>query len=316
LLLATLAFVWLLTGEILRRRRRSLQFVAAAAVMTLPQLFNVTATVNPDIALIAASSAVLYVIALIFSRGPSRRLLAWLVALNVVALLIQPRGAALLIPSAMAVLLVLARERGWTRVTPLRVGLLTPLVLGLASLAVAGRGQGSVREFGSYVWQFYLPKLGFMNQTIGPPGYGVRSAFVDRIFGGFADLEVGLGPTVETIAAWALLILLVGLVVALVVRRAALRRRAGLAVVLAAAVWSLLLGLHLVAYRAMVGNPADPIITGRYLLPLVALFGVAVAVIADVLPRPLSGAFTGAAVSAAVLLPLMSLGALLERFYG
>ena len=38
--------------------------------------------------------------------------------------------------------------------------------------------------------------------------------------------------------------------------------------------------LHLASYRALVGS-GDPLITGRYLLPLVTVFGLAVAFVAD-----------------------------------
>jgi hypothetical protein len=66
----------------------------------------------------------------------------------------------------------------------------------------------------------------------------------------------------------------------------------------------------------MLTEPGDPIITGRYLLPLIALLGIAVALVADVLPRTARSAFTGIAVAAGVALQLTSLGLLLERFYG
>jgi hypothetical protein len=315
LLLTTLVFVWLLAGELFGRRR-PLQFVATAVAASVPQLLNVTATVNPDIALVATWSAALYVIAVLFRTGPRARPLAWLAVLNVIGLLIHPRSAMLLIPSALAVLLTVARERGWRRVTPLRTGIATAVVLGLVSLAWATTGKGSAREFASYVWQFYLPKLGFMNNTIGPITYDVHSAFVGRVFGGLAELEVGLPPTADDLLWWITRLGLVAIVVALVLRRRQVRRHAGLMVVLVVALGSLLLGLHLIAYRAMVGNPNDPIITGRYLLPLVALLGVAVALVGDVLPRSLRSAYSGVVVAGAVALQLMGLGLLLGRFYG
>jgi hypothetical protein len=65
----------------------------------------------------------------------------------------------------------------------------------------------------------------------------------------------------------------------------------------------------------MVDLPGDPIITGRYLLPLVALLGIAVAVVATVLPAAARAAYTGMVLAAAVALQVISLGLLLERFY-
>ena len=49
--------------------------------------------------------------------------------------------------------------------------------------------QFNIREFASYLWQFYLPRLPFMNDSIGPD-YGARIAYVETFFGVFASLEV------------------------------------------------------------------------------------------------------------------------------
>jgi 4-amino-4-deoxy-L-arabinose transferase-like glycosyltransferase len=234
LLLATLVFTWLLAGELLGRRR-PLQFLATAVVAFVPQLLNLVATVNPDSALIAIWSAALYVMTLVVRRGVSRSLLVWLVALNVVGALTQPRSVTLLIPSAIAVLLALARERDWKRVTPVTTGLGALVLFGLVTLAWAGRGTGSVREFLSYIWQFYLPKLGFMTPTIGPSTYDVHSGIVDRIVGGFAQLEIAPPATLDDVVWWAVRLGLLALVVALIVRRRAVRANAGVAVVLVTA---------------------------------------------------------------------------------
>jgi 4-amino-4-deoxy-L-arabinose transferase-like glycosyltransferase len=315
LLLVTLVFTWLLAGEMLGRRR-SLQFLATAMVAFVPQLANVVATVNPDIGLVAAWTAGLYLMALVCRRGPQPRLIGALALVNVIGGLTQPRSLPLLIPSAMAVLLAFARERGWRRVTPVALGLAVMVVCGVVALALAERGHGSAREFASYLWQFYLPKLGFMTPTIGPANYDVHLGFVDRIFGTLAQLEVGLPARLDDIVWWTARLGFVAIVIALIVKRRAVRREAALTVVLLTAIGTLLLGLHLVAYRSMLTQPGDPIITGRYLLPLVALLGIAVALVADVLPRTARAAYTGIAVAAGVALQLTSLGLLLERFYG
>jgi hypothetical protein len=215
----------------------------------------------------------------------------------------------------MAVLLGLARERGWRRITPATLGIGTVVLYLPVVLAWSGQGAGSIREFGSYVWQFYLPKLSSMTTTIGPVGYDVRKAFVERIYGTLAQLEVVLPPDISDIAWWVTRLGLAALVVALIVKRRALRENAGVAVVLVTAIWTLILGLHLVAYRAMIGMPGDPIITGRYLMPLVALLGIAVAIVAAVLPALARAAYTGLVLTAGVALQVISLGLLLERFY-
>ena len=76
---------------------------------------------------------------------------------------------------------------------------------------------------------------------------------------------------------WATLLVGALAITALVVHRRALAAQWDVAVVLGVAVVGLLALLHAVAYRALVGAPLDPIIAGRYLLPLAALYGVGVA---------------------------------------
>jgi 4-amino-4-deoxy-L-arabinose transferase-like glycosyltransferase len=313
LLLVALVFIWLLAGELVGRG--PLQYLATAVAALVPQLMNVVATINPDILLVAEWSAALWLMTLVVRRGPRRKLVVSLAGLVVVGALTQPRSLPLVVPALMAVLLGWARERGWRRLNPLTLGV-GALVIGVPlALVVAGRGQGSAREFGSYLWQFYLPKLSFMNTTIGPVSYDVRTGFVDRIFGTLAQLEVVLPPTIADIAWWVARLGLAALVVALLIRRDAVRRNAGLTAVFLTAIWTLLLSLHLVAYRSMVSSPGDPVITGRYLLPLIGLLGVAVAIVGKVLPRPARAAFTGLALAAGVAIQIVSLGLLLERFY-
>ena len=57
----------------------------------------------------------------------------------------------------------------------------------------------TLREFGSFVWQFYLPKLPFMDMRIGP-NYGYKQLFIERYLGGqFASLEVQYAPRIYTL---------------------------------------------------------------------------------------------------------------------
>ena len=74
--------------------------------------------------------------------------------------------------------------------------------------------------------------------------------------------------------------------------------------------------LHYVSYRALLtNNGSDPLIVGRYLLPMVALFGLAIAFTLGALPRRL-GPLLGALVLAlGVLLSLGGIGITIVRFY-
>jgi hypothetical protein len=80
---------------------------------------------------------------------------------------------------------------------------------------------------------------------------------------------------------------------------------------------SLLGLLHWAAYKLIVSDPnADPLLVGRYLLPLAPLFGCGVAIVVGGLPRRLSGVAAGAVLGIGVLLSLGGLGLSLARFYG
>jgi 4-amino-4-deoxy-L-arabinose transferase-like glycosyltransferase len=311
LLLAALVFVWLVAGELAGRGWP--QVLATASVSLVPQLLNVTATVNPDVLLVAEWSAAIYLIVLLLRRGPRPLWIALLAAVCVLSALTHYRGIPLFVPAAMAVLLSLARGRRKLPV-PLLAGAVAA-VYTLAVFALSTRGAGSLREFGSYVWQFYLPKLSFMTPKIGPDDYGFRQAYVERLYGTLAQLEVVLPRGVADWLWWITLAGLVALVVALVRQWASVRRESELAWVLLLAIFTLLLGLHLVAYRAMLGTPSDPILTARYVLPLLPLFGVAIALIAKALPRPAAGAFAGLVLAGGVALQLGSIGLLVGRFY-
>lgn len=306
LFLATVVFAWLMIGELIGRGWP--QVVGAGAVALVPQLSNVATGVGPDILTIALSSAILWLSLLVLRRGPERRLLVWLALACGAGLVTHSRMLPLLVPAALAVFFAFARGR----IRPL-------YAFGVGAVGYCGLltvwteiGKGSIREFVSYLWQFYLPKLGFMTPTIGPDDYGFREAYVDRFYGTLAWLEVTLPSTLEQVLWWVSLAALVALAVVLVRRRAAIRGEE--AATFGLAIIALLFGLHVAAYRALQHDP-DPIVTARYLLPLLPLFGVAVALLVRELPRRLVGVGIGLVLAAGAALQFTSLGLLLERFY-
>jgi hypothetical protein len=314
LLLVALVFVWLLAGELLGRGWP--QVVATATVPLLPQLTNVTATINPDIMLVAEWSVALYLMVLVLRRGPQPKLVLLLGALCAVAALTHARNLPIFVPAVAAVAIALARERRITWLSPWRICVGSFAVYGLAVLALAERGpKGHAREFVSYLWQFYLPKLGFMTTAIGPPGYRFRQAVPDRLFGTLAQLEVVLPHDIETAMYWISLAALVAVIVALIARRDAVRRNSDVAWVLGLAIVALVLGDHLGAYRGLTAQPNDPVFTARYLLPLLPLFGVAIALIVGTLPRRLGALLFGLVLGVGVCLQAESLYLLVERFY-
>jgi 4-amino-4-deoxy-L-arabinose transferase-like glycosyltransferase len=315
-LVAVVVFTWLIAGELFGRRQW-LQALAALVVALQPQLLHMTAVVNPDVFLAALWTASVYVMTIILKRGLTRGRLAWLLGLAAASCLTQPRGLAIVLP-VIAVFAVL----GWRRTRPGRsrrlaiAAVAAGAAVGLAGLlSYAAGGDLSLdrmRQFVSYLWQFYLPRLGFMDVSISPT-YGVGELF-DRFVGGFGMLEVTFPVGVLRGLKIAALIVAVLAVAGAIARRHALRRRLDLVVVYAAAAIGYMGLLHAVAFRSLLTS-FDPVITGRYLLPLVWIYGLTVALAVAWLPRRLAPAAGGVALSAALLLQLAAFGALFARFY-
>lgn len=320
ILLAMIVFTWLLAGELLGRRRAP-QALATAVVALQPQLLHLTAVVNPDLLLAATWTVALYLAVVVLKRGFSPLKVGGLVGLCVLAGFTHGRGLALVLPVALTLALRLWKDRRPegrpVAITAVAVALgAAACIAGFAYVAMnRSPTLTSARQLASYVWQFYLPKLGFMQPTLGPPDYGVREIITERYYGAFAQLEVGFSAGVYDVLWWATLLVGALAIAALVVHHRALMEQWDVAVVLAVAVIGLLGLLHTIAYRALVGQPLDPIITGRYLLPLAALYGVGVALAVSLAPRRWGAAAGGAVVAALALLQLGSLGITLERFY-
>jgi len=317
-LLAVVLFTWLIAGELFRRRRW-LAVVATGAVALQPQLVHLAAVVNPDIFLAAIWSAALYVMLLVVRHGATRGRLLALCALAVASALTHGRGVALVVP----VVLVLGREL-WIRraaagraVWPLGAAGVAAIPLGFYVLAryatLSQLGGGRAREFASYLWQFYLPRLSSM--TPAPRAdWRVGDVYIDRFYSGFAGLEVNFSASMNHVlshlAQGAAILAVVGIVVAW----RDVRRALWVPIVLGVSAAAYLLFLHAAAFRNLLQN-TDPIITGRYLLPLVVLYGLGVALAVSWLPRRVSAYAAGVVLSALVLLQLGAMGILLERFY-
>jgi 4-amino-4-deoxy-L-arabinose transferase-like glycosyltransferase len=317
-LVAVVVFTWLIAGELLGRRRVP-QTLATAAVALQPQLLHMTAVVNPDVFLAALWTAALYVMTTLVKRGPTRGRFAWLVALAAASCLTQPRGLAILAPAAVVVGVVVWRHagigRGRSRQAAIAVIALAVVaaLVALTQYAVGGDlSSGRARQFGSYIWQFYLPRLPFMDVSISPD-YGIGQLF-DRFVGGFGMLEAAFPRgALRALKIVAVLVALLA-VAGAIARRHDLRRRYQLVIVYGAAALGYLLLLHAVAFRTLLTS-SDPVITGRYLLPLVSLYGVAVALAVSWVPRRWAPVAAGGAVSCLVLLQLAAMGVLFTRFY-
>ena len=218
--LVTVTAVWLLAGEVFARDR-VLQLAAAGAAGLAPMLQFVSASVTPDSMLYAVWSLALWLGVRIIKRGLTVRSALGLFAIVGAGCVVKTTSYALL-PGSLFVLAVgLWRRRPLTRAVVARpagaaVGALVATLGAWFVLAqalnrtatsqlsgAAGSAGTNVREFLSYMWQFYLPRLPFQSdiKTVAPtiPVYDIwlKGAWAD-----FGWLEIKFaGPVYLLLAA-------------------------------------------------------------------------------------------------------------------
>jgi hypothetical protein len=330
LLLGTVALTWVAVSELTQLVWA--RVLATGAVALEPQLSFMGGIVNADVLLVTIWTAFVALTVRTLKRGPTGRRVIGLCALAAASALTHGRGIAI-VPS-LAVVLGLA----WWRYRPARRdvarwGAAGTLVLvgglGAFSLFTAGSGGSSLyggqtnyihqgganlRQFLSFVWQFYFPRLSTMTPRIGP-SFGFHQMFVETFYGAFGWLDVRYSQRVYTLLQLASVGGLVALYTAIVARRRHLRRQWPVFVALLVIGVSLVGMLHLVSYLSVLGS-GDPLIVGRYLLPIVTLFGLAIAFVATSLPRRLGPLFAAVVLGGGVVLQLAGLGLTVARFYG
>jgi hypothetical protein len=326
LVLAAVVFTWLAAAELFAATFPRL--VAAGSVGLLPQLTSLGATINADAMLVAVWSAFTFAAVRLVRRGPSIRRLVLLTLLAGASLLTHGRGTAIAPAFVLVLLIVLFRHRRTARE---RLRWLVPgAVLLICAYAVyrakagtgayggevvlAPSGGMSLSGFISTTWQFYFPRLPMMPARLGP-SYGFRQVAIESFFGRFATLEIAYPAGLYSLIKIACVVGLGGLVAAVATRWSAVRARWAEVAALAAIAVSMIGLLHLASYRSLVGSN-DPLITGRYVLPLVAVFGLTVAFVISS-ARPRTRAVLGTLVLSSLL--ALNLGGLMlsyYRFYG
>jgi 4-amino-4-deoxy-L-arabinose transferase-like glycosyltransferase len=328
--LVTTAGAWLLAGELFGRDRL-MQLAVAGFTGLAPMVLFVSSSVSPDGMLYACWAFALWLGVRLLRRPLSLRGVLALFAVVGLGCVVKATSFALFPGAVVAVALALLRERpGLTARRVVEVGAVAAagvvFTLGIwvavsrlnhqaaaAQVGVVSSGQFNVREFLSYLWQFYLPRLGFMSdfRSVAP-----TLPFWDIQFKGawasFGWLEV-LFPT------WVYFVLLAVSVSAMVgaftgLWRDRVRIDWRVAAFLAVVVLSLYAGLHVSEYRQLKGG-ASNFFQGRYVLPLAPLAAAALARTIAWAPQRLRGQVVGGTLAAFVVLNLFSLGLILQRFY-
>lgn len=319
LLIAAVWLVWLIAGELLGGVG-SPRVLATAAVALNPQLAQISAVIDPDILLSVEWMAFLYVAIRAIRHGPSRGLLVAMGLLCVASCLTHGRGLAILVPAAFVAGALLWRYRRPTRRVVLAAAAPLAVVAVVAVYAALRYATGgdlnghSVRQFVSYLWQFYLPRLGFMNPAPGPD-YGVEQVFIDRFFGTYGGLDVFFTPGALSLVKWCAIAAIALAFVGLYTLRDAARRWWDVVALFVVAGVAYMLDMHFAGFRALFSGSNDPVLTGRYLLPFMPVYGLAVALAVIWLPRRVAPVVAGAVTGGLCLLSIGAIGFALERYY-
>jgi hypothetical protein len=328
LILAAIVFTWLAAAEVFAAAWP--RVIAAGCVAFLPQLTSIGASINADALLIAVWSAFTWMALRLVRRGPSTLAVLGLTGLAAASLLTHGRGIAIVPAYVATIAVAVIRARpSFGHVLPRLAGGIGLLIVAFGvyrfllapgagayggELSLAPNGGLNLKGFIGTTWQFYFPRLPLMGPRAGPP-YGYHQVFIETFFGRFAGLEVGYPASIYTLIQAACAAGLVGLVAAVVTRWDAVRARWAEITVAAALTVSMIGLLHLASYRSLAGT-SDPLITGRYLLPLVTVFGLVIAFVLTSVGRRTSAVLGTLVVTGLFVLNLSGLMLTFGRFYG
>jgi 4-amino-4-deoxy-L-arabinose transferase-like glycosyltransferase len=330
LFVLTVLFSWLLASELFARIW--MRVLATSVVALQPTLTYSAGIITPDTLLVTLWSAFFFLAVRTVLRGPSVRRLVGIAVVVVCTLLTHGRGIAILPPALIAVALAYYRHRPqWRR--QIRIGSLVGAVvlvgLGwyvLVNGELPGPYGGELNvppearhptQFLSFVWQFYFPKLPWMEPRIGP-AYGFNQVYVVGLLGGrFGSLDTLFSQQVYDLVELFVIGGAILLVTAVIARASELRPRWDVVALLVLSALSLVLFLHFASYRALATQvqKLDPLIVGRYLMPLIPLFALAVTALVGS-ARRWSLHLAGLVLGLAIVHQLGALGLVLARFYG
>jgi 4-amino-4-deoxy-L-arabinose transferase-like glycosyltransferase len=330
----TVLAVWLLAGELLERRRL-LQTTAASVPALLPMVAFISASVSPDAMLYAVWSLALWLGVRCVKRGVPVGEGAAFFALVGIACTIKATSFALLPGAALVAVVGIVARRPWRvpRVLKLAAAVIVPLALTIGVWLVVAKALErpaaaqltettassvsagtNIREFLSYVWQYYLPRAPgqneFSKQYLGE-GYPTLQVWITQAWGAFGWLEVKFDRWVYKVLLFVTAGVFAGGIVALVRARRAVDLR--VAAFLALVFVALLGGLHWTDYHQVkIGNG---FMQARYLFPVIGIFGVAAAGALSLLPVRRRGVVASVAIGALFAFHVLCLGLVVERFY-
>jgi 4-amino-4-deoxy-L-arabinose transferase-like glycosyltransferase len=336
-LLLTVVGVWLLAGELFDRRR-DLQLVAAGVVGLWPMIDFMSASVNPDSLLYATWSFALWLGVRVLRRGidvGSGAALGLVVAL---AMVTKATSVALLPAVAFVVLFSAVRLGRKEPKLAVLAGLACLVLFALPvegwRLTAAGLGRGgygqvggvasaglNVKEFLSYVWQYYLPRLSFQQPIHLDTGYvssyPAFNVWVASSWAAFGWVTVFFPVWIYKYFLWITVAFGAAAGLKVVSWFFKSRRDPGqwlrwlpTLTFFALATAVLVLGLHLTEYRLH-----GPVNQGRYLFPIAGIFGCAVALAVTVVPARFRGWLVGGVLGGVVAYQFLCIGFVASHYY-
>ena len=331
---------WLLAGELFRRR--SSQVIAAATIGLWPMLSFVTASINPDGALYALWTCALWMSVRVLRRGLTPRDGLALGAFVAAAMLTKAQTITLL-PCIFALLVWMiwqapagTRRRvlagagatlGAIAVPVLAWKLLSTGNTAYSEVANVNRAEYStgfkIREFASYLWQFYLPRLDFMTPVAHHvpviSDRPVMNTWIGTTFGVFGWVTVWFPRGVYT---WfAVITGVIALLCAFASVRWVLRRRSAWRedlppfAFLAGTALVTLGAIHWTDYQFYIDKTSGLFAQGRYLFPIAGVFAMCVAWAIGTLPRAWRGVVGGLWLAGLVVFQVAALGLIVSRWY-
>jgi hypothetical protein len=324
-------FVILFLRELFPRHR--IAWYAGGLAMALQPVFGwLIGSVNNDVAVVVAGSGLLWLMTRAFRRGLTLKLALALGAIVAVGLLSKVSAYGLGAALAWSLFLLVLRDRArWRTVVPLAIVALAVAVVPLAivtairnaqAIAVAPSWAGDgppaarlPRDLVSYVWQFWLPKLPFMDEQFpGYPQYAVWETYIQGFAGRFGWFEYGFSPKASKTMVWVLGGIVVLATVAAARMRSAVRRDVPLLLALlgTGVGFALMVNIAGWGYRLDAGANFEQT---RYLFPMLGLYAAAVGAAVLAFPARWRAAATAFVAVAATLHVVAAWGLTLLRYY-
>lgn len=329
----TIGLVLLLLRELFPRRRAA-WWAGGLAVALQPAVGWLFGSLNNDLPVILAGTGVLWLLVRGFRRGLSPSLVVGLGGFVAIAMLSKVSGYILLVVAAYGLAILLLRSRvqwrrlavpvvlavvvaliPWLLVRELRDVTAQTVTSGIQGIGPTTGAERNPRDFVSYLWQFYLPKLPFMDEQFATyPTYPLWQTYIQPFAGRFGWFEYGFSPGASGLMAGTLVVLLAAAGVAIARTRDVLRRYWQLGLLLVGSFVGYAVAVNVKGWQFRVDTNQN-FEQVRYLFPMIGLYGVLVATALLAFPRRWHRGLLIGIAAAGALHVIASWGLTLTRYY-